>query len=104
MLLDFGMCDWTNAELEEYERLCMATGGTFGYLRQEDQESVDEDVREFLASGSPALSDAEGAVVQLEKRKRYEGNVKGDERFEWYQDTLALPPPPGATKGPGVVK
>ena len=69
VLLDFGMYDWTAAELDEFERLCLSTGGSFAYLEQElDAQGMEAAARAWLAAGSPALSDGEGAMVQLEKR------------------------------------
>ena len=69
VLLDFGMYDWTAAELGEFERLCLSTGGSFAYLEQElNAQEMEAAARQWLASGSPALSDGEGAMVQLEKR------------------------------------
>ena len=102
------MYDWTSesgrAKLAAAEALCDATGGSFAHVQQgngggESEPELDEAaVREFLASGVPAGSRGEAAQLQLAKRQRYEARLRagayGRHRFEWYQETLALPPTP----------
>ena len=52
-----------------------------------------DNARAFLARGVPAATRGEAAQLQLERRRRYEARTKtAGQRFEWYQETLALPP------------
>jgi hypothetical protein len=113
------MYDWASesgrAKLAAAEALCDATGGSFARVQQgndggESEPELDEAaVREFLASGVPAASRGEAAQLQLAKRQRYEARLRagaygsdsgGGGRFEWYQETLALPPAPPPTPTP----
>ena len=95
-----------------FARVQPGNGGGAGESTTDEPVELDEAaVREFLASGVPAASRGEAAQQQLAKRRRYEARLRagaygggknsgGGGRFEWYQETLALPPAPPPTPTP----
>ena len=73
VILDFGMNNWTEDTLEQFEALCDATGGSFGLIRGEPDPEITDGTDTAIGKtlnlflGSVGSSDPEALAIEARK-------------------------------------